>query len=167
LAVGVELPALQGGRRLDGAAGPLALRSLPLRDVGHGRNYFSGQPSFADDLVSRYLAMSGTVEVDETYWGTEESGLIGRLTVNKAIIAVAVEEDGRKIGRVRLQTIPNLTRVALHGFIAASVEPGSTVRTDGFKSYLGLDGYVHQRHVQTELPEKNTCCLVCIASLDY
>jgi transposase-like protein len=97
--------------------------------------------------------LSGTVEVDEAYWGAEESGLIGRLAVNKAIIAVAVEEDGRKIGRVRLQTIPNLTRTALHGFIAVSVEPGSTVRTDGFKSYLGLDGYVHQRHVQTERPD--------------
>jgi len=97
--------------------------------------------------------LSGTVEVDETYWGAEESGLIGRLSVNKSIIAVAVEEDGRKIGRVRLQTIPNLTRAALHGFIAASVEPGSTVRTDGFKSYLGLDGYVHQRQVQTEQSE--------------
>jgi len=43
--------------------------------------------------------LSGTVEVDETYRCTEESGLIGRLAVNKAIIAVAVEDDGRKIGR--------------------------------------------------------------------
>ncbi len=42
----------------------------------------------------------------------------------------------------------------MHGFIAASVEPGSTVRTNGFKSYLGLDDYVHQRHVQTEQPEE-------------
>ncbi|WP_420239857.1 transposase [Telmatobacter bradus] len=58
-----------------------------------------------------------------------------------------------QIGRIRLQTIPNLTRTAVHGFIAASVEPGSRVRTDGFKSYLELDGYVHQRHVQTEQSE--------------
>jgi transposase-like protein len=94
--------------------------------------------------------LSGFVEVEETYWGAEETGLIGRQAVNKAIIAVAVEEDGRKIGRVRLHTIPNLTQAALHGFIAASVEPGGTVRTDGFQSYLGLDGYTHQRHVQTE-----------------
>lgn len=97
--------------------------------------------------------LSGVVEVDETYWGAEETGLVGRLSVNKAIIAVAVEEDGRKIGRVRLQTIPDLTQASLHGFIAASVEPGSTVRSDGFKSYLGLDGYIHRRHLQTELPE--------------
>ena len=97
--------------------------------------------------------LHGVVEVDETYWGTEETGLIGRLAVNKAIVAVAVEVDGQKVGRIRLQTIPDLTSASLHGFIAASVEPGSTVRTDGFKSYLGLDGYVHWREVQTEQPE--------------
>jgi len=97
--------------------------------------------------------LSGVVEVDETYWGGEEPGLIGRLTENKVLVAVAVEEDGRRVGRIRLGTIPDVKRATLHGFIAASIERGSTVRTDGFKSYLGLDGYVHQRHVQTEQPE--------------
>jgi transposase-like protein len=81
--------------------------------------------------------------------GTDQGTLAG----SSASIAVAVEEDGRRIVRVRLQKIPDLTRTALHGFIAASVEPGSTVRTDGFESYLELDGYVHQRHVQTEQPD--------------
>ena len=40
--------------------------------------------------------LSGIVEVDETYWGAEEPGLIGRLTENKVLVAVAVEEDGRR-----------------------------------------------------------------------
>lgn len=97
--------------------------------------------------------LSGIVEVDETYWGAEEPGMIGRLTENKTLLAVAVEEDGRKIGRIRLSTIPDLTRATLHGFIAASIEPGSTVRTDGFASYLEMEGYRHQREVQTEQPE--------------
>ena len=69
------------------------------------------------------------------------------------LVAVAVEEDGRRIGRIRLQTIPDSKKATLHGFIATSIEPGSTVRTDGFAAYLGLDGYAHQRHVQTEQPE--------------
>ena len=46
-----------------------------------------------------------------------------------------------------------MKRVTLHSFIAASVEPCSTVRTDGFAAYLGMEGYVHQRQVQTEQPE--------------
>jgi transposase-like protein len=41
----------------------------------------------------------------------------------------------------------------LHGFIAEVIEPGSTVRTDGLNSYLGLEGYVHDRQVQRRQPD--------------
>ena len=92
--------------------------------------------------------LHGVVEVDEAFWGAREAGTVGRGTETKILIIVAVEEDGRGIGRIRLRTIPDVTRSTLHGFIAESVEPGSTVRTDGFRSYMGLEGYVHDRNVQ-------------------
>jgi hypothetical protein len=92
--------------------------------------------------------LRGVVEVDETYWGAEESGVVGRLTEEKTIIIVGAEEDGRGIGRIRLRQIPDLTKASLHGFVLQSVEPGSTVRTDGLNAYLGLKGYVHDRRVQ-------------------
>ena len=92
--------------------------------------------------------LKGAVEVDDTYWGGPEPGLIGRLTEEKALIIVAAEEDGKGIGRIRLRRIPDLTGRSLHGFIAQAVEPGSTVRTDGLKAYRGLDGYVHDQQVQ-------------------
>ena len=38
--------------------------------------------------------LTGVVEVDESYWGTEEEGVIGRQIERKALIAVAVEERG-------------------------------------------------------------------------
>ncbi len=94
--------------------------------------------------------LHGVVEVDETYWGGEEKGVVGRLTHEKALIAVAAEEDGRGIGRIRLRRIPDLQRQSLHGFIAEAIEPGSTVRTDGLRTYLELEGYVHDRQVQRE-----------------
>lgn len=97
--------------------------------------------------------LRGLVEVDETYWGGEEEGVIGRLTQDKALIAVAAEADSKGIGRVRLRRIPDLTKTTLHGFIAQSVEPGSTVRTDGLRAYLELDGYTHDRQVQRRQPE--------------
>ena len=97
--------------------------------------------------------LHGSVEVDETYWGGEEEGVIGRLTEDKALIAVAAEEDGKGIGRVRLRRIPDTTRHTLHSFIAESVEPGSTVRTDGLNAYLGLADYVHDRQVQRHQPK--------------
>ena len=97
--------------------------------------------------------LRGAVEVDEAYWGAPEEGAVGRLTEDKALIAVAVEEDRDGIGRIRLHRIPNLTRATLHDFIAQSIEPGSTVRTDGLPAYLDLAGYDHDRKVQRNQPE--------------
>jgi transposase-like protein len=97
--------------------------------------------------------LHGTVEVDETYWGGKEEGAIGRMTEDKAIIAVAAEEDGKGIGRIRLRHVLDVTRTSLHGFIAEAIEPGSTVRTDGLNAYLGLDGYLHDRQVQRRQTE--------------
>jgi transposase-like protein len=96
--------------------------------------------------------LQGAVEVDETYWGSEEEGVIGRLTYRKSLILVAAEEDGRGIGRIRLRRVPDTSKASLHGFIAQAVEPGSRVRTDGLPSYLGLEGYRHDREVQRQQP---------------
>jgi len=92
--------------------------------------------------------LKGIVEVDETYWGGEEEGVIGRLTEDKALLIVAAEVDGAGIGRIRMGRIPDWAKATLHGFIADNVEPGSTVRTDGLRAYLGLEGYVDDRQVQ-------------------
>jgi transposase-like protein len=92
--------------------------------------------------------VGGVVEVDETYWGGNEEGVVGRLTEEKALLIVAAQADGEGIGRVRMRRIPDLTKASLHGFIAESVQPGSTVCTDGLNAYLGLKGYTHDRQVQ-------------------
>ena len=97
--------------------------------------------------------LRGTVEVDETYWGGKEQGVRGRLTKQKALIIVAVEEDGDGIGRIRLGRIADLTKGSLHGFIVHEIEPGTTVRTDGFNAYRGIDGYMHERHTQRRQPK--------------
>ena len=99
--------------------------------------------------------LRGVVEVDEAYWGGEETGVKGRLTHDKALIIVAAEEDGPGIGRVRLGCIPDVERRTLHGFIAAAVEPGSTVRTDGWNAYRELAGYVHDRQVQRQIQDEH------------
>jgi len=96
--------------------------------------------------------LSGMVEVDETYWGAEESGVRGRQTVRKALIIVAAQADGKGIGRIRLRHIDDTNRATLHGFIGESVEPGSTVISDGLQAYRELEGYVHERQIQKQQP---------------
>lgn len=97
--------------------------------------------------------LSGTVEVDETYWGGEEEGAVGRQTEDKALIMVAAEIDGRNIGRVRLRRVLDLQQTTLHGFIGEMVQAGSTVRTDGLPAYQGLTGYTHDRRIQRRQPD--------------
>lgn len=93
--------------------------------------------------------LCGIVEVDEAYWGGEEEDVRGRQTYDKALIAVAAEADGPKIGRIRLRHIPDCTRKTLHGFITEAIEPASTVQTDGWRAYRELDGYVHKPSIQS------------------
>jgi hypothetical protein len=74
------------------------------------------------------------------------------LTHRKALIMVAAEEDGPGIGRIRLRSVPDLSKSTLHAFIEQSIEAGSTVRTDGLRAYLGLRNYRHDRDVQRKQP---------------
>jgi transposase-like protein len=93
----------------------------------------------------------GRVEVDETYVGGEGTGYNrgGRHIGYKALVVIAAEENGRGIGRIRMARISEATEVALHAFVEQSIEPGSTVHTDGLRAYGGLDaiGYKHDASV--------------------
>ncbi|MFH1672759.1 MAG: IS1595 family transposase [Pseudomonadota bacterium] len=89
--------------------------------------------------------ISGVVEVDESYIGGEKSGKRGRGAAGKALVVIAAQIDGTRIGRIRLRRIPDASAKSLEDAIREGVEPGSAVRTDGWKGYNGLNciGYIH------------------------
>jgi transposase-like protein len=91
--------------------------------------------------------LRGVVEVDETYLGGLEEGVSGRETEKKALIAVAAEEDGKGVGRIRLQHIPDASACSLHSFVLASIEGGSTVHTDGWEGYNGIEVFGYKAKV--------------------
>lgn len=88
--------------------------------------------------------LSGTIEVDEALVGGVSAGK-GRDGIGKALVAIAAEEDGKGIGRIRLARVPDASSSSLHGFIQRSVAPGSVIHTDGWAPYQGLEklGYSH------------------------
>jgi transposase-like protein len=90
--------------------------------------------------------LTGTVEVDETLVGGVEEWARGRQTEKKAMIAVAAEERGPGIGRIRLRRIPDATADNLQAFVQEAVAPGSLLHTDGLLSYDRLEkhGYRHR-----------------------
>lgn len=90
--------------------------------------------------------LTGRVEVDEAFIGGVEEGVRGRQTEKKALIAVAAEENGEGIGRIRMRRIPDATADSLQAFVQEAVAPGSRLHTDGLLSYDRLEkhGYRHR-----------------------
>jgi transposase-like protein len=66
--------------------------------------------------------------------------------VGKSLVAIAVELDGKKAGRIRLRHIPDASGQSLVGFVEDSVAKGSQVHTDDWNGYnrVGEAGYHHR-----------------------
>ena len=90
--------------------------------------------------------LSGRVQVDETYIGAEEKGVRGRGTESKALVVVAAQENGKRVGRIRMRRVQDASAASLHPFVEDTIEPGSVVHTDGWEGYVGLEkkGYHHE-----------------------
>lgn len=96
--------------------------------------------------------LSGSVEVDETYIGGEEPWLPGGRALGKKVLtAIAIEiRPPRGWGRCRMAPIHNAKGPSLMAFVKDHIEPGSTVITDGWNGYSGLEraGYTRDRRSQ-------------------
>ena len=97
--------------------------------------------------------LSGAVEVDETLVGGKHRGKPGRGSENKSLVLVAVEWQGKTMGRIRLKLIPNASGKVLGETVAEVVESDSTVSTDGWVGYSKLKerGYQHIVTPHTEI----------------
>jgi transposase-like protein len=101
--------------------------------------------------------LAGTVEVDEVYIGGQRSGKPGRGAGGKVLILVMAQADGSCIGRIRLACVANASIAVLTTAVAAGVEPGSQVLTDGWDGYAGLatKGYDHRIVRKTAIMGEN------------
>ena len=79
--------------------------------------------------------LNGVIEVDETYVGGKGRGKRGRGAKKKTPVVSLVERKGN----VRSVVMERLTGENLKSFIKNNVEEVSTVMTDDFSSYSGLD----------------------------
>lgn len=95
----------------------------------------------------------GEVEVDETWVGGEQAGLRGSRQLKgrrAALVLVAVEKRGRGSGRLRMKVIQDFKGKTIISFLNQNISPGSTIYTDGLKSFAGLTnaGFKHIARTQ-------------------
>jgi transposase-like protein len=86
--------------------------------------------------------LSGHIEVDETYFGGRQKGKRGRGAAGKTPVIGIIQRNGS----VRTIAIPNVKSATLQALIKEHVEAGSTVYTDSWQGYRGLDniGFSHK-----------------------
>lgn len=90
--------------------------------------------------------LSGVVQVDEAFVGGEKIGKRGRGAAGKSLVLIAAQEDDTRIGRIRLNVIPDASASSLEEAIELMVEPRTVIHTDGWGGYnrLGQNGYAHE-----------------------
>jgi transposase-like protein len=90
--------------------------------------------------------LSGLVEMDETFIDGERSGKRGRGAEGKTLVLIAAEQAEKGVGRIRLLPIADAAGETLKDATLQMVEPGSTLRTDGWDGYnlLTKHGYIHE-----------------------
>jgi transposase-like protein len=95
--------------------------------------------------------LAARVEADETYVGGPRPGAPGRGAAGKITVAGAVESGrgrakGRRLGRLRLAVVDDVSAESLQGFLCQNVARPATVATDGWSGYAGLAaaGYAHE-----------------------
>ncbi len=90
--------------------------------------------------------LSGLVEADEVFIGGEKPGKGGRGAAGKTLVLVMAQQVAPgKIGRIRLSRIADATMMTIHEALDEAVEPGSVVRTDGWRGYSNLDMIGYER----------------------
>ena len=109
--------------------------------------------------------LEGVVEIDQTEIPFREgdtvfeSGNAGKIIIIGAVEVIERESNKSKprrkhakyldtrSGRIRLAMIADNSAASIEAFIHANVKPGTTLLTDGHKSFTGLQGYRHDPRV--------------------
>ena len=81
------------------------------------------------------VALSGEIEVDESYFGGTRKGKRGRGAAGKVPVFGLLKRNGR----VYVAIIPNVASATLFPIIRDKIKPDFIVYTDSFRSYDALD----------------------------
>ena len=92
---------------------------------------FRADNSFFDPVKSGKILIAGAVEV------------IDRGTNQAKVRRKRAKYLDTRSGRIRLAAIPDNSAASIEAFVRANVKPGTTLLTDGHRSYPGLTDYRH------------------------
>ncbi len=89
--------------------------------------------------------LSGSIEMDDGFFGGTGKGKRGRGATNKTTVMVMVESKDDKAGYIAMQTMPTVNHERVAKLSQRHIEPGQKIRTDGLRAFsiLGASCYQH------------------------
>jgi transposase-like protein len=101
---------------------------------------------------ARYT-LTGTIEMDDAFFGGPAKGKPGRGAKNKSKVIVMVETKGDHAGFIAMKRVPSMHWEYVHG-AAEKIAPRQEIHTDGLHAYSVLDQLGHDHQAQPVPPER-------------
>lgn len=87
---------------------------------------------------SKDYPMEGDVEVDETVFGGQESGVRGRQNKHKKLVVIGIEKKRKGVSRLYARVIDKANATNLGGFMRDHISTKANVTTDKWTGYQPL-----------------------------
>jgi len=79
--------------------------------------------------------LEGSVEVDETFVGGQEEGVVGRKKDKKKLVVFAIEKKLKGVSRVYGKVIKHASGEELGTFMKDNIKEDAQIKTDGWRGY--------------------------------
>ncbi len=98
--------------------------------------------------------LTGSIEMDDAYFGGPTAGKRGRGAANKTPVVVMVENRGEHAGFLAIKTLAAVDKQQVDAAASAKIAPGQHIHTDGLNAYNGLETLGHDHHAETVPPNQ-------------
>lgn len=102
---------------------------------------------------TRY-SLTGSIEMDDAFFGGAAAGKRGRGAANKTKVVVMVESREARAGFIGMKTVSKTDRAQIGAAAIANIAPGQDIHTDGWTAYRALEQLGHRHHAQRIPPKE-------------
>ncbi len=101
-----------------------------------------------------HYTLTGSIEMDDAYFGGQAAGKRGRGAANKTPAVVMVESCGEHAGFLAIKTVTTVDKQQVDAAASAKIAPGQHIHTDGLNAYNGLEALGHDHHAEIVPPSQ-------------
>jgi len=100
--------------------------------------------------------LTGSIEMDDAFFGGAAAGKRGRGAANKTKVVVMVESRDEHAGFIGMKTVAKTDSAEIGAAAAAKIAPGQEIHTDGWRAYRTLEKLGHNHRPERVPPKESS-----------